>query len=192
MPTLETRRLRLEPLSPSHADALYSIYCEPEVRRFLITCPSNRAEFARIFDRALRLAETHGMWAIIDTALAVTVGRLGFFAFGELARPEIAFLLSQRCWRQGLATEAAAASLAYGFTHRGWAEVVGIVRPANGPAIRVLTKLGMQHEQEIELGSAPAIIYRVGSGRVSLEASVPSEAITVEHDCVPSSWRACI
>jgi RimJ/RimL family protein N-acetyltransferase len=161
MPTLETPRLRLEPLSASHADPLYSIYCEPEVRRFLITCPSNRADFDRIFDHAVRFGETHGMWAIIDPSGPAMIGRVGFFAFGELARPEIAFLLSQRFRGRGLATEAAAASLTYGFGHHGWAEVVGIVRPGNNSAIRVLTKLGMQREQEIALGSLPAVVYRI-------------------------------
>jgi len=163
---LETPRLRLEPLSPSHADALYAIYREPEVRRFLITCPSNRAEFERIFEHALRFEATHGMWAIVDPALPATIGRVGFFAFGEHARPEIAFLLSQRFWGRGLATEAAAASLAFGFSRHGWVEVIGIVRPMNDPAIRVLAKLGMRREREIVLGSAPAIVYRVGSGEV--------------------------
>src|SRR5215470_2161419 len=162
MPGLQTRRLQLEPLAPSHADALYSIYCEPEVQRFLITCPSTRAEFERLFDHTLEFERTHGMWAIIDPVMPGMIGRVGFFAFGDRARPEIAFLLSKRSWGRGLATEAAAAALAYGFAHHRWAEVIGIVRPANSPAIGVLTKLGMEREQEIMLGSLPAAIYRVG------------------------------
>jgi RimJ/RimL family protein N-acetyltransferase len=170
MSSLETLRLRLDPLSGSHADSLYAIYREPEVRRFLITCPSNRAEFDRIFDRAVRFGETHGMWAIIDPASVALIGRVGFFAFGELARPEIAILLSRRFWGRGLATEAAAASLTYGLAHHGWAEVIGIARPANHAAIRVLTKLGMRREREIELGSGPAVVYRVGSGDLAISS----------------------
>jgi ribosomal-protein-alanine N-acetyltransferase len=174
MPALDTPRLRLDPLSPSHADALYSIYCEPEVRRFLITCPSTRAEFAHVFDRTLRFGETHGVWAIVDPISAATIGRIGFFTFGELARPEIAFLLSRTCWGRGLATEAAVAAMTYGFAHHDWVEVVGIVRTANVPAIRVLAKLGMQPEGEIEFGSGPAVVQRVTDDAFRRHHAFPS------------------
>lgn len=163
MPTLETSRLRLEPLSASHAQSLYAIYCEPNVRRWLITCPSSRLEFDRLFATAIHFGETHGMWAIIHRASSVMIGRVGFFAFGESQRPELAFLLSEPFWGRGLATEAASASLAYGFERHGWGEAVAIVRPANQAAIRVLTKLGMQPEYETVLGSAPAMVYQVAS-----------------------------
>lgn len=103
------------------------------------------------------------MWAIIDPASDAMIGRVGFFAFGEGARPEIAFLLSHAFWWRGLATEAAAACLWYGFDTHGWTEVVGLVRPANTPAVRVLAKLGMRREHEIVLGADTAVVYRVGS-----------------------------
>jgi hypothetical protein len=57
---LETPRLKLEPPSSAHADALYSIYCQPGVGRFLITCPTTRSDFDRVFERALRFGASHG------------------------------------------------------------------------------------------------------------------------------------
>ena len=163
-PTLERQRLLLVPLARAHAEALYAIYCEPAVRRFLITRPATRAEFDRVLAHALHFRDTHGMWAVIERASASLVGRVGFFAFGEAARPELAVLLSERSWHRGLATEAASACLANGFAERGWPEIVAIVRPANAAAVRVLAKLGMRLEQEILLGSEPALIHRIRSG----------------------------
>lgn len=165
---IETSRVRLEPLRAAHADALYVIYCEPAVQRFLITCPASRADFDLLFDRALGFATTHGMWAVVDTTTSAIMGRVGFFAFGESARPELAFLLSQRFWGRGLATEASSAALRHGFRRHGWPEVVALVRPANAAAIRVLSKLGMRREDTIALGSAPAVVYRVTSGEFSI------------------------
>jgi len=159
MTLITTAHLRLEPLVPAHAEALYAIYREPGVRRFLITRPASRDDFDRLFDNALRFAASHGMWAIVDPTTDVMIGRVGFYAFGETARPELAFLLSERFWGRGLATEAATAALRFGFQQRGWTEVVALVRPANAAAIGVLRKLAMQPERTIVVNDAPAVLY---------------------------------
>jgi ribosomal-protein-alanine N-acetyltransferase len=159
---VETSRLLLEPLSAGHADAVYSIYSEPSVRAFLITCPASRADFDRIFRDALEFGRTHGMWAVVYKPTRAVIGRVGFLAFGESARPELAFLLSEPFWGRGLATEASSACVRYVFDRRGWREVVAVLRPANHAAIRVVTKLGMSAEQTVALGGVPAVIYRVG------------------------------
>jgi RimJ/RimL family protein N-acetyltransferase len=158
---IESSRLRLEPLCHAHADGLYAIYSEPGVRRFLLTCPTDRDHFDRIFAHALGFAASHGMWAIMDKPTEALIGRVGFFAYGESARPELAFLLSQRFWGQGLATEAARTAARYGLSRHGWTELVALVRPANAAAVRVLVKLGMQPEQSIVVADTPAVLYRV-------------------------------
>jgi ribosomal-protein-alanine N-acetyltransferase len=167
--TLETVRLRLEPLSAAHADALYAIYREPAVRRFLITCPTTRADFDRIFARALECQATHGMWAITDAATGTLLGRIGYFAFGDLARPELAFLLAEASWGRGLATEAGSACLCHAFEHRPWNEVVAVVRPGNAAAIRVLGKLHLRPEQTVMLGDQPATLYQVSRDRFMVD-----------------------
>jgi RimJ/RimL family protein N-acetyltransferase len=158
---IESSRLRLEPLSRPHADGLYAIYSEPGVRRFLLTCPLDRDHFERVFAHALGFATSHGMWAIVHKPTGELIGRVGFFAYGEAARPELAFLLSQPFWGQGLATEAALAAVRYGFSHHGWSEMVALVRPDNAAAIRVLAKLRMQREQGLVVADAPAGLYQV-------------------------------
>jgi len=174
MDLIETARLRLEPLRPAHAERLYAIYSERAVRRFLITRPRGRDHFARVFDQALSFGSTHGMWAVIDKSTNELTGRIGFFAFGESARPELAFLLSERWWGKGLATEAAVATVSYGFARREWIEIVAMVRPANTASIRVLTKLGMTAEGPIRVRRVQAVLYRVGR----------DEFVTRAADCV--------
>jgi RimJ/RimL family protein N-acetyltransferase len=84
---------------------------------------------------------------------------VGFFAFGERERPELAFLLARSHWGRGLATEAARAALAWGFGEGGFEECVALVRSANAGAIRVLAKLGMSREARLELGGPPAELF---------------------------------
>jgi ribosomal-protein-alanine N-acetyltransferase len=175
MELLETSRLRLEPLAPEHAAALYTIYSEPAVRRFLIGCTTTRTDFDGLFDSAVQFGRSHGMWAIRHKDVHGLVGRVGFFAFGASARPELAFLLSERFWGQGLATEASAATLTYGFTRHAWAEVVAVARPANVAAIRVLVKLGMALAGTVMLGGAAAALYQVARHARVSTLPIPTE-----------------
>lgn len=174
MDPIDTARLRLEPLGPAHADALYAIYSDPAVRRFLITCPNDRFDFDRLFAHALGFAATHGMWAVTRKPSGEVIGRLGFFAFGAAARPELAFLLSSACWGQGLATEAASAALRDAFLRRDWRAVVALVRPGNRAAIRVLAKLGMMYEQSVTIRQLDVCLYQVTRGGFAAGTVEPS------------------
>lgn len=158
--TLETPRLALEPLALAHADALYAVYQDSGVSRFLITRPSSREEFGEMHQRALAFRESHGMWALVPRGERTLIGRVGFFAFGEDGRPELAFLLSSSVWGRGYATEACQAALHHAFSVHPWAEVVAVVRPANAAAIRVLQKLGFSPEEEVHLEGERAVLFQ--------------------------------
>ncbi|MFB7361564.1 GNAT family N-acetyltransferase [Streptomyces hydrogenans] len=56
---------------------------------------------------------------------------------------EVGWRLGRAHWGQGLATEAAAAALRFGFEDRGLGRIVSIVQLDNGASERVITKLGM-------------------------------------------------
>lgn len=137
---LEAERVRLEPLDRAHADALFGIYSEPEVARYLLTRPSSREEFDAVFRHALAARDSHGMWAVVRRDDAAVLGRVGFYAFGDAERPELAFLLSRSAWGSGLATEACRRALRYALDAHPWSEVVAVVHPDNAAAIRVLEK----------------------------------------------------
>jgi len=175
--TIETARLRLVPLAPEHADALHEVYRDPAVRRFLVSRPTSREDFERIFARALECGRTLGMWAIFPRDGDQLLGRCGFYSFSERARPELAILLASEAWGRGLASEAAGACLRFAFEERGWSEVVALVRPGNAPALRVLHKLGMSPEATLELAGEPAQLHRMtraGLARTTVRAAPPS------------------
>jgi RimJ/RimL family protein N-acetyltransferase/predicted amidohydrolase len=158
---IETERLRLRPLTPGDHDALYMIYADPEVNRYLLTQPQSREEFSRPFQQMIDLSSTLGMWAIIDKANERVIGRCGFYPFSEAETPELAYLLSPAYWGAGLATEAARRCLAYAFGERRWAEVVAMVRPENHPSARVLIKVGMQRLRTINVRGNTMDLYRM-------------------------------
>jgi len=163
---LDTPRLALEPLAPSHADALYALYQDPAVSRFLITRPCSREEFPEIHNRALAFSESHGMWAVLPKGARTLIGRVGFFAFGETGRPELAFLLASSAWGRGYATEACEAALHHALSVHPWAEVVAVVRPANTAAIHVVQKLGFSPEGEVRIEGEHAVLFQAARGQV--------------------------
>lgn len=164
--SLETQRLRLVPLAANHADALYRIYAEPAVAQFLFTRPRSSDEFTAIFDRALQFGESHGMWAVLLRENETLIGRVGFFAFGEAKRPELAFLLSQSAWGRGLATEACARALKHALPSHSWHEVIALVRPTNAGALRVVEKLGLSLESDFLLNGEVARLYQASRSRL--------------------------
>lgn len=164
--SLDTPRLRLVPLAANHAEALYRVYTEHAVADFLFSRPRSPDEFATIFDRSLQFGESHGMWAVVSREDESLVGRVGFFAFGEVERPELAFLLSRSAWGRGLATEACAWALEHALHSHSWREVVALVRPTNTAAVRVVEKLGFSPESDLMLNGDMAQLYQASRGRL--------------------------
>jgi RimJ/RimL family protein N-acetyltransferase len=189
---LDTPRLTLEPLAESHADALLALYQEPAVSRFLITRPRSRQEFRELLNLALAFGESHGMWAVLPRGERTLIGRVGFFAFGESGRPELAFLLSSSAWGRGYATEACQAALHHAFVHHRWEEVVAVVRPANSAAIRVLRKLGFSPEGEVLLKGEHAVLFHTAcppADRLQLSESGDRAAGVRKGDLLRSTRR---
>jgi ribosomal-protein-alanine N-acetyltransferase len=61
----------------------------------------------------------------------------------ETDEVEVLFLLGKAFWGQGLATEAAAASLRYGCETAHLGQIIALVLPGNLASQRVIEKLGM-------------------------------------------------
>ena len=52
-------------------------------------------------------------------------------------------------WRMGLATEAALASVRYGFADLGLKRIIGLVMPENITSVRVLEKTGLRYAETV-------------------------------------------
>jgi RimJ/RimL family protein N-acetyltransferase len=71
------------------------------------------------------------------------IGWAGLQYLPETDETEVGYLLDKAYWGQGLATEAARASVRFGFEHLELPEIVGIVHPDNVASQRVLEKAGL-------------------------------------------------
>lgn len=78
---------------------------------------------------------------------------------GDTRQLEVGYHTVAALQGKGYATEAARACAEFAFEELGERHLVAIIHPENQASRRVAEKLGMQVEQERELGGRPAVIY---------------------------------
>jgi ribosomal-protein-alanine N-acetyltransferase len=130
--------------------ALLSILGDPEVTRYHnMPTFTTLAEAQGAVERlAQRLAARDTIrWAIELDGPAEMIGTVGLLRFDfEQRRAEVGYEIARRWWGQGLAPEAVAAVIGYGFAVLGLHRIEAGVLPGNDASVRVLRKLGFVEE----------------------------------------------
>jgi RimJ/RimL family protein N-acetyltransferase len=151
--SFQTPRLRLRSLRPSDAPAIFEMFSDPEVMRFIPPSPNALTvdRVRRGIARRMALERESGLtlWLVQRRDTGETIGQCGF-ALVEGTGPdvEIAYHDVRRAWGQGYATEAAVACLERGFGALGFERVIAICYPENVASWRVMEKAGMTFDGE--------------------------------------------
>lgn len=161
---LETKRLRLRHLVPEDLDELYALYADPVVRRYFPEGTLTYVETQEELDWFLHGHPRHprlGLWATILKSTGQLIGRCGLLPWTIDGRDEVevAYLLGQAYWGQGLGTEAARAIRDYGFEQLGLARLVALIDHENMASRRVAEKIGMTFEKEGRDDKGPYMLY---------------------------------
>ena len=148
VPEIETERLRLRRFTPNDFDALFHILSNPQVTKFFGEgdTPSKEETFS-LLNKYIDLYWQEyqlGKWALIYRESDELIGFCGYTMLRKT--PEMAYLIAREFWGMGLATEAAYASLRYGFDIMNVELVNAYTRPDNTASQRVLEKIGMKYE----------------------------------------------
>lgn len=146
---LETQRLRLRGWRDTDLDPLAEMCADPLVMRFFPSMLS-RDECAAAIARCRIHLVRHGFgfWALERKSDGRFIGLTGL-SWSRLQLPfcpavEIGWRLVWDQWGQGLAREAAQASLACAFEQLELPEVVAYAAEVNEPSLRLMRALGMQ------------------------------------------------
>lgn len=144
---IETSRLRLRPFTPDDLDELSRITADPEVMRHIgdgqaLTREETEHNLHSIIEAFHRRG--YGRWALIEKAGGALLGYCGLALPRESPGIELVYLLARRAWGRGLATEASAACLRYGFEELRLERVYALTMPGNLRSRRVLERLGMK------------------------------------------------
>lgn len=81
-------------------------------------------------------------WKIINKSNGEIIGSCGFARPHGTTEIELGYLLSQKSWSKGFATEIAGATTAYGFAKLGFREIIAITDLENIASQKVLEKIG--------------------------------------------------
>lgn len=150
METLETDRLRLRPFSLNDVDAYYAgISSDPDVMRYLPGGePRSRSDAAWVVGFFMRHAQLHGfgVWAVEEKGSGTFIGHAGLEHIPGAQEVELAYTLIKSYWGRGYATEAARASLNYGFEVLKLPEVYALAFPANEASQNVMRKIGLRYQ----------------------------------------------
>jgi RimJ/RimL family protein N-acetyltransferase len=176
VPTLETERTLLRPWRDEDRAPFAALNADPEVmacfERPLSTAESD-ALVGRI--RAELDRRGAGLWAVErrDLESPCFVGFCGLsvptFEAPFLPAVEVGWRLARSAWGHGLATEAARAAIAHGFSI-GLPEIVSFTSPRNTRSLRVMAKLGMRRDASgdfehprVSVGHPlrPHVLYRI-------------------------------
>jgi ribosomal-protein-alanine N-acetyltransferase len=143
---IETARLLLRPFTPEDGPALARLYADPAVTRYL---PHSTRPPAERAERVIRFFADHwarhgfGVWAVVEKATGEVSGHCGLNDVPEVEAVEVLYALVQSAWGRGIATEAAAASIRYGFETVGLERIVAFAAPENTGSRRVMEKIGL-------------------------------------------------
>ena len=149
---VETERFFLRELLPYDADGLFELDADPEVHRYLGNRPiSSREQAADVihFIRKQYADNGIGRWAVIDKQTHDFIGWSGLKLVtektnGHINYYDLGYRLRRKYWGMGIATETAAASLAYAFNTLEATEVFGMADCDNIASNKILSKVGLQ------------------------------------------------
>ena len=167
-PNLLTERLSLSPFEDVDVSELHELFVGAEMRRYLLddtVVPRAWVEEEVAGSRA-RFAQdtTCGLWSCRLGEAADIVGFVGFRPFFEPPELQLLYGFTPAVWGRGLATEAAAAAIAYGFDALGFDEVRAATDTPNAASIAVLRRLGMQERRRSTEGEHGTLFFRVSAG----------------------------
>ena len=145
IPVLQTERLILHGWRESDFDAYVTIFCDPEVTRF-ISKPQSRADAWR----HMAMIAGHwsligyGPWAVIRRSDGELIGRIGFWNPEFWPALELIWAMGRAHWGNGYASEGARAAMDYGFEQLSFANITSHIDPENIRSQAVAKRLGQK------------------------------------------------
>jgi RimJ/RimL family protein N-acetyltransferase len=160
---IETERLRLRMYTPEDADEQLRITGDEEFRRyfpahfFKPTRDRVLVNIGRILEHWNQLG--FGYWAMELKGEARMVGYCGLRHLTATREVELLYGVERAQWGKGLTTEAARASLRFGFEEMKFGRIMAVTDPLNVGSRRVMEKSGLKYERDDVYFETPVVYY---------------------------------
>lgn len=169
---ISSPRLLLREFKREDAQDIYQLNEDPLVIQYTGDPPFASLDAALSFIEGYDAYAKHGMgrWAVVRREDSAWLGWCGLKWHPEEAFVDLGFRLYRKYWGYGYATEAAKASLEYGFKHLGLKRIVGRAMKENLASIRVLEKCGMSYNSDKPCGGELGIVMEIESPHQTKQA----------------------
>lgn len=161
---IETDRLLLRTFTELDASLIYELNLDPDVTRYT-------HDPVRDIDHAKEILEktilpqyalyNHGRWAVHLKPTLEFLGWCGLKFRSGLNEIDLGFRFKKDFWGKGYATEAAYASITYGFHKLNLPRIVGRAEIGNIASWKVLEKCGMTYIGDEDVDGYPVKTYEV-------------------------------
>ncbi len=161
---LETKRLILRRQVIADLDALWALYCDPQITRYIPDAPRSYEETRLELEWHMNGHPKNpqlGLWATIHKETGRFIGRCGLLprTIDGREEVEVAYAIAQDFWGQGLGTEAAQAIVRYAFEHLNLSRLICTIEPENQASMKVAKNIGMTLEKEMKDDLGPYHLY---------------------------------
>lgn len=164
---LETQRLILREFQQEDSSQLAPILANSQVMKFsptgILSTQQTRTKINGFI--ASYQKNGFGKWAVLFKESNRLIGYCGIAVeqIDSVYEREIGYRLAPEMWSRRLATEAALATIQYGFEQLKLPYILGIVERGNTASVRVLEKLGMRYERETMYCGINVDVYRLNT-----------------------------
>jgi RimJ/RimL family protein N-acetyltransferase len=151
IPTIETERLTLSPVTAGDLDALLELWRDPDVRRFLWDDREvAREEASEVLDACTALGEDGlGLWTVRIRENDALAGCVGLRPAETPPQIEPLAAFHPVHWGSGYATEALRAVLDHAFATLALPELVAAVDVPNEASRRLVERLRFRRTEEV-------------------------------------------
>lgn len=156
MKILDTERLFLREVEPADAPFVLDLLNQHSFKKYIGDRGVRTVEQAAAYIQS-RFIDSYntngfGLYLMERKSDWVAVGLCGFVKRDTLPHPDIGFALLPQFEKLGYAFEAASACMTYGRETLGLSHVLAITTLDNQSSGRLLEKIGLSFEREIEIG----------------------------------------
>ncbi|MGG3738918.1 GNAT family N-acetyltransferase [Aeribacillus pallidus] len=150
LPTLETERLLLRKITLDDVEAMFSYASNDEVTKY-VTWDTHRslADTKQYIDFVLSQYENKQIapWGIESKETKEFIGTIDFVWWQPAhQKAEIGYVISDKYWGKGIATEASKKLIQFGFEEMDLVRIQAICFVENTASARVMEKVGMTFE----------------------------------------------
>ncbi|MBL7471687.1 GNAT family N-acetyltransferase [Robertkochia sediminum] len=181
-------RVYLREFMPGDGMELYALNADSEVLQFTGDSPFASTAEAEAFLQRYEDYRKYGIgrWAVIRKEDNAFLGWCGLKLHPAEGITEVGYRFFKKYWGQGYATEAAEASMDYGFFRLRLWRIYAHVHVDNVASLRVVEKLGMLHIKDFDYEGLPAKLFARVNPNYHLRLVDKSTVLEVRHPVLRS------